>query len=243
MDACFATAPLLVCSLSSRIPTDENLEAGRSGLEPVPRCQALETNTQMSLRLSAAHVSECRGDDSFFSSTLPSSRSLASTALLAPSDPAEMARVPPPGDTLSFPTTPSLLYPHFESYKLASPPRGDDAVTTFPLPRPFKTPVLPDHARLSYNEVSDRARHNHLHAGKEGEVLFVDAEGVVTAVQLDKAVRRDGLSHDNMLADRLRTCRLPSPPSTPSFDSLLRPLLPLSPSNTLPLCLSTSLVG
>ncbi|BGP24129.1 CS and HSP20-like domain protein [Rhodotorula toruloides] len=116
-----------------------------------------------------------------------------------------MARIAPPGDTLSFPTTPSLLNPHFESYKLASPPQGDDAVTTFPLSRAFKTPALPDHARMSYNEVSDRARFNHLQPGKEGDVLFVDGEGVVTAVQVDK-VTAQPIFHTLL--------RLPSPPSS-----------------------------
>ncbi|BGO91047.1 hypothetical protein NBRC10512_001351 [Rhodotorula toruloides] len=130
-----------------------------------------------------------------------------------------MARIPPSADTLSFPTTPSLLNPHFESYKLASPPRGDDAVTTFPLPRVFKTPALPDHARLSYNEVSDRARFNHLQAGKEGEVLFVDGEGVVTAVQVDKATAQPNFQ---------TVLRLPPPPSTPTLVPEYPAALPLA---------------
>lgn len=242
MDACFATAPLLVCSLSSRIRLMRISKLGEADWDCPSLSSTRNQHTHVAPPLSSPfeRVSRRRQPLLLDAPVVPFSRL---DCLVARSDPAEMARVPPPEDTLSFPITPSLLNPHFESYKLASPPRGDDAVTTLPLPRPFKTPALPDHARLSYNEVSDRARHNHLQAGKEGEVLFVDAEGIVTAVQVDKAVRRDGMTHDNMLADRLRTCRLPSPPSTPYFDSLLRPLLPLSPPNTLPLCLSTSLVG
>ncbi|BGP39452.1 hypothetical protein JCM10449v2_003402 [Rhodotorula kratochvilovae] len=92
-----------------------------------------------------------------------------------------MARVPPPGDRLSFQANHALLNPHFESYKLAPPPHPP---SSFPLPARFRTPTLPDHARLSYTEVAARARHNHLAAGHAGELVYVDADGQVTALSI-----------------------------------------------------------
>ncbi|GAA5926175.1 hypothetical protein JCM3775_005223 [Rhodotorula graminis] len=93
-----------------------------------------------------------------------------------------MARVPPAGDKLSFQANHALLNPHFESYKLAQPPHPP---TSHPLPAPFRLAALPDHARLSYNEVAARARHNHLAAGQRGDLVFVDGEGQLTALTLD----------------------------------------------------------
>ncbi|GAA5845154.1 hypothetical protein JCM9279_005455 [Rhodotorula babjevae] len=93
-----------------------------------------------------------------------------------------MARVPPAGDRLSFQANHALLNPHFESYKLAQPPHPP---TSHPLPAPFRLPALPDHARLSYNEVAARARHNHLAAGHARDLVFVDGEGQLTALTVD----------------------------------------------------------
>lgn len=93
--------------------------------------------------------------------------------------------VPRPGDTLSFPADSSLFNNRFESYKLAPLPRGDDAVISTPLPTPFVLPETPPHARLSYQQVADRARHNHLKAGPDGELLFIDGTGAVTAIEVD----------------------------------------------------------
>lgn len=98
--------------------------------------------------------------------------------------------VSPPGDTLSFPTNHKLLNARFESYKLAALPRGDDAVISTPLPKPFVLPETAAHARLSYQQVADRARHNHLKAGPDGELVYIDGTGFVTAVEVDPAVSR-----------------------------------------------------
>ncbi|GAA5960952.1 hypothetical protein JCM21900_000073 [Sporobolomyces salmonicolor] len=117
-----------------------------------------------------------------------------------------MHRVPPPADTLSFTPVRSLLNPKFESYKLASPSRPD-AVVSHPLPTPFGTKPLPEHARLSFHEVQDRAKHNHLSTGRSGELVWVDAEGVVMAVQLDKTTA---------IPTFHPLVRLPSPPSLPA---------------------------
>ncbi|GJN89422.1 hypothetical protein Rhopal_002402-T1 [Rhodotorula paludigena] len=103
-----------------------------------------------------------------------------------------MARAAPRGDRLSFQPAHALLNPHFEHYKLAPPPAPP---ASFPLPAPFCPPSVPDHARLSYNEVAARARHNHLAAGHAGELVFVD---------------RDGATSEPVLHPLLR---LPSPPS------------------------------
>ncbi|GAA5870986.1 hypothetical protein JCM3774_003496 [Rhodotorula dairenensis] len=103
---------------------------------------------------------------------------------------------PLPGDTLSFPTNHKLLNGRFESYKLAPLPRGDDAVISTPLPKPFVLPETAAHARLSYQQVADRARHNHLKAGPDGELVYIDGTGFITAIELDPtsaAVRIHGL--------------------------------------------------
>ncbi|GAA5928800.1 hypothetical protein JCM1841_003574 [Sporobolomyces salmonicolor] len=117
-----------------------------------------------------------------------------------------MHRVPPPADTLSFTPVRSLLNPKFESYKLASPSRPD-AVVSHPLPTPFGTKPLSEHARLSFHEVQDRAKHNHLSTGRSAELVWVDAEGVVMAVQLDKTTAVPTFHP---------LVRLPSPPSLPA---------------------------
>ncbi|GAA5829941.1 hypothetical protein JCM11251_007940 [Rhodosporidiobolus azoricus] len=102
----------------------------------------------------------------------------------------------PVADTLSFAPVHTLLNPRFESYKLSapSPSLPDDLISqSFALPdgQPFETPKLPDHARLSYNEVGARARHNHLGAGLAGEVVWVDGkEGEVWVVDVDKRTAR-----------------------------------------------------
>jgi len=105
-----------------------------------------------------------------------------------------MARVPPAGDKLSFQANHALLNPHFESYKLAQPRHPP---TSHPLAAPYRLPALPDHARLSYNEVAARARHNHLAAGQAGELVFVDGDGHLTALTVDPKVRLflQGLAH------------------------------------------------
>ncbi|BGP55025.1 hypothetical protein JCM8202_002198 [Rhodotorula sphaerocarpa] len=92
---------------------------------------------------------------------------------------------PRAGDPLSFPVDHAHLNAKFESYKLAAPPRGDGAVVSTALPAPFHLAEVGQHARLSYQQVADRARHNHLKAGIDGELLYVDGEGRVTAVEVD----------------------------------------------------------
>ncbi|GAA5991949.1 hypothetical protein JCM10908_002286 [Rhodotorula pacifica] len=92
---------------------------------------------------------------------------------------------PLPADTLSFPTDHKLLNNRFESYKLAPLPRGDDAVISTRLPTPFALSESASHARLSYQQVADRARHNHLSAGADGELLYIDGRGFITAVEVD----------------------------------------------------------
>jgi hypothetical protein len=109
--------------------------------------------------------------------------------LLTPLRPLQMSRTLPNPDRLSFTPSHSLLNPKFESYKLAAPTLGDEAVSTYPLSKPFTFPTLPDHARLSYHEVAARASFTHLAAGKGGELLYVDGEGAVTAVEVDAKVR------------------------------------------------------
>ncbi|GAA5875405.1 hypothetical protein JCM8547_004398 [Rhodosporidiobolus lusitaniae] len=89
-------------------------------------------------------------------------------------------------DQLSFAPVHSLLNSKFESYKLSPPSLGEAAMSTFALSKPFSFPKLPDHARLSYAETAARARHNHLAAGEGGELVWVDGEGEVTALEVDQ---------------------------------------------------------
>lgn len=95
---------------------------------------------------------------------------------------------PRAGDPLSFPVDHARLNAKFESYKLAAPLRVDGAVVSTALPAPFHLAEVGQHARLSYQQVADRARHNHLKAGIDGELLYVDGEGRVTAVEVDSGV-------------------------------------------------------
>ncbi|GAA6035880.1 hypothetical protein JCM8097_005754 [Rhodosporidiobolus ruineniae] len=142
-----------------------------------------------------------------------------------------MFRTPPSADKLSFTAIHRLLNPKFESYKLSPPSLGDEAVQSIPLKTPFRTPALPEHARLSYNEVSARARHNHLAAGRAGEVLFVDGEGVVTAVELDS---KTGTLTLHTLA------RLPLPTSSATSSSSIVPEYPTALPLSNSLCVISS---
>ncbi|GAA5915814.1 hypothetical protein JCM6882_006108 [Rhodosporidiobolus microsporus] len=136
----------------------------------------------------------------------------------------------PAADTLSFTPTHTLLNPRFESYKLSapSPSLSSDLVSrSFALPTPFETPHLPEHARLSYSEVSARARHNHLAAGRKGEVLWVDGkEGEVWAVEVDKKTAQPTF-HSLGKLPPLPTSTNPStaPPAVPEYPTAL-PLAP-----------------
>lgn len=95
-----------------------------------------------------------------------------------------MSIPPPAGDQLSFTPSRELLNPKFESYKL-SVPESNGAVQSFPLPGAgFKTRTLPDHARLAFSEVQARVRHNHFSPGKAGELVYIDADLRVVAVEL-----------------------------------------------------------
>lgn len=88
-----------------------------------------------------------------------------------------------PGDTLSFNPIRELLNPKFESYKLKSSEFPSNCYTL-----PFngiKLRTLPDHTRLAYSEVQARVRHNHLSAGLNGEVVYVDGELTVVLVVSD----------------------------------------------------------
>ncbi|GAA5994028.1 hypothetical protein JCM11641_000576 [Rhodosporidiobolus odoratus] len=118
-------------------------------------------------------------------------------------------------DTLSFTPSHSLLNAKFESYKLSQPSpclTGDQVVSTLSLPRPFTTPRLPEYARLSYHEVSDRARHNHLAAGQRGEALWVDAQGNVWAIVLNPTTAHPTIRH-------LATLPLPASSSSSTSSS------------------------
>lgn len=108
-----------------------------------------------------------------------------------------------PGDALSFPTDHSRLNALFESYKLAAPSLGELAVTSSTLSTPFHLAQLGQHSRLSYQQVADRAKHNHLKAGPDGELLYVDGEGQVVAVQVDPEVSR--LSRGALHTGQLKT--------------------------------------
>ncbi len=93
-------------------------------------------------------------------------------------------QIPPPADTLSFPTTRELLNPKFESYKLEIPSDPTVAVA-YTLPSSgLKLRTIPDHARLSFAEVQARVRHNHLSAGMNGEVVYLDGEMGVIAITM-----------------------------------------------------------
>ncbi|GAA6057349.1 hypothetical protein JCM3770_005720 [Rhodotorula araucariae] len=133
-----------------------------------------------------------------------------------------MARVPPPGDRLSFQANHALLNPHFEHYKLAPPPHPPVSV---PLPpsAPFRTAALPDHARLSYQEVAARARHNHLAPGHANELVFVDADGQLTALTIDPN------SAEPSFHPLLRLPACSSPPSPTGPVSEYPSALPLAP--------------
>lgn len=79
----------------------------------------------------------------------------------------------------------TLLNPKFESYKLQ--PSAPSATSLYALPSPgLHLRPLPDHARLSYAEVQERVRHNHLSAGTAGEVVYVNGELQVVAIELDE---------------------------------------------------------
>ncbi|KAK4700044.1 hypothetical protein P7C70_g6207, partial [Phenoliferia sp. Uapishka_3] len=85
------------------------------------------------------------------------------------------------------PFTPNrvLLNPKFSSYKLQ--PSATPTTFLYPLPTPgLHLRPLPDHARLAYAEVQERVRHNHLSTGLAGEVVYVNGELQVIAVQLDQ---------------------------------------------------------
>ncbi|KAL8283338.1 hypothetical protein RQP46_005748 [Phenoliferia psychrophenolica] len=79
----------------------------------------------------------------------------------------------------------ALLNPKFESYKLQ--PAAASATSLYALPSPgLHLRPLPDHARLSYAEVQERVRHNHLSLGLGGEAVYVNGELQVIAIQLDQ---------------------------------------------------------
>ncbi|BGP15480.1 hypothetical protein JCM10213_005747 [Rhodosporidiobolus nylandii] len=130
-------------------------------------------------------------------------------------------------DVLSFTPQHTLLNPKFEAYKLASPspslPSPDDVVRSFPLSKAFAYPPLPDHARLSYNEVTDRARHNHLSVGSSGEAVWVDGEGEVYAVTLEAENATPTIHH-------LASLPLPPLPSASAPSSSAAPSVPEYPS-------------
>ncbi|KAI5478347.1 CS and HSP20-like domain protein [Pseudohyphozyma bogoriensis] len=91
-----------------------------------------------------------------------------------------------------FPTNRTLLNPVFESFKLvpsssSSSSSSSTSTASYALPGPgAKLKTLPDSARLSYAQVQDRVRFNHLAAGKSGELVFVDADGSVVAITLNE---------------------------------------------------------
>lgn len=97
-------------------------------------------------------------------------------------------------ELLSFTPVRSLLNPKFVSYRLSSSSStsatSSTACACTALPEPqAKLATLPDaHAsRLSFAEVQARSRHNHLACDAAGEhAFFVDADGAVTAIQLDQ---------------------------------------------------------
>lgn len=84
-------------------------------------------------------------------------------------------------DHLSFNPVRELLNPKFESYKLSPTNDRSSAIHTLP-GQGVHLRTLPDHARLSYAEVQARVRHNHLSAGLNGEVIYVDGDLHVMAV-------------------------------------------------------------
>lgn len=94
--------------------------------------------------------------------------------------------IPRPGDSLSFNPLREHLNPKFESYRLRVP--TDPRTTTLhTLPAPGIKPrqLLPEHARLSFSEVQNRVRHNHLSVGLASEVVYVDGDLRVMAITLD----------------------------------------------------------
>ncbi|GAA6007612.1 hypothetical protein JCM10207_006405 [Rhodosporidiobolus poonsookiae] len=124
--------------------------------------------------------------------------------------PGRPSSTPRMADHLSFTPSHALLNPKFESYKLS--PASPDSALAYALPQPFSTPALPEHARLSYNEVSARARHNHLAAERGGECVWVDGKGEVWAVEVDKQSAQPSFH---------RLAQLPLPTSAPSSSSTI----------------------
>jgi hypothetical protein len=85
-----------------------------------------------------------------------------------------------------FPPDRALLYPQFETYRLASLDADDD-LTSYRLPAAGATQsrVGYNHHHLSFKEVRDRIGWDHLSIGKGGRGVYVDAEWKVVGFQLD----------------------------------------------------------
>ncbi len=112
---------------------------------------------------------------------------------------------PPPS---IFPLDPSLSYPLFETYRLASQPTQED-VHTYQLPAAHH--AVGWNARYpaqasGYKEVKKRVEWDALSRGaREDEVLYVDAEWNVVRVRLVCEVGRTGARGD--ANGRLNVCR------------------------------------
>lgn len=80
--------------------------------------------------------------------------------------------------------TKSLLNPKFEGYKL-DPVDENSIVFRYPLAQRPTQATISGRALLSFEQVQDRIRHNHLAVGLDGRALYVDAELGVIVVALD----------------------------------------------------------
>lgn len=79
------------------------------------------------------------------------------------------------------------LYPKFQSYKLESY-SDETLVKRIPLHVPPSRPVLPNNARVGFQDVRVRTRWNHLSRGWEGHsVLYVGAGGEIVRIQEGQA--------------------------------------------------------
>ncbi|EJD50529.1 hypothetical protein AURDEDRAFT_182440 [Auricularia subglabra TFB-10046 SS5] len=85
------------------------------------------------------------------------------------------------------PATRALLNPKFEGYRL-QPLEQSDAVFPYHLPAPATQSTVSGRAFLSFQEVANRIKHNHLSVAHNRPALYIDANGGVNLVTLDESL-------------------------------------------------------
>lgn len=88
-----------------------------------------------------------------------------------------MAAFPPP--------TRALLNPKFEGYKL-QPLDQSELVYQYHLPVPTTQATVSGRSVLSFQEIADRIKHNHLAVAHNRRALYIDARGGVNIITLDE---------------------------------------------------------